>query len=189
MSHEQAYRWNDRYPPSGASVGLLLFVFALGAAMLVGGLGNLTELRQQHHSPDLLMTVTHCETTRRTQHATTDCVGIGRPGSSGVTTGTWRYDDTPDEYAIGAVVTVRCTPDGTCNRPTVGRHILALLLPLAGAALAGIGLSGACNQLVELLAPGRRLPQPLDGFLHRPGVVAVVALVLSLIGSLVYMLT
>ncbi|WP_404870585.1 hypothetical protein ACI1MP_35890 [Kitasatospora griseola] len=173
-----------RKPPIRVSVALLLFLSVIGAAFLLVGLLFLTELRAQHHSPELSMTVSRCRTVHHDRGRTIDCIGTGRPGGSGVTAGTWRFAGAPEVYADGTVLRVRCTPDGECNRLTVGRHALALFLTLAGAAVTVLGLSLAARQVVGAVAP-HRLPGPLS----RPGTAAVAALLLVLAGSLVYVFT
>ncbi|MFJ8443453.1 hypothetical protein [Kitasatospora griseola] len=173
-----------RNPPIWLSVALLVFLSVIGAALLFVGVRFLTELRAQHHSPELSMTVSRCRAVHHDRGRTVDCVGTGRPGGSGVTAGTWRFAGAPEVYADGTVLRVRCTPDGECNRLTVGRHALALVLTLAGAAMTVLGLSLAARQVVGLVAP-HRLPRPPS----RPGTATVAALLLALAGSLAYVFT
>ncbi|KDN87969.1 hypothetical protein [Kitasatospora cheerisanensis] len=156
---------------------------ALGVALLLAGAAAVQQLADQHRRPELRMTVDSCSTVHRYRSGVTTCHGSRDPGSTDVLGARLLLHDAPKEYAGGTVVTVRCDRDGSCDLPTVGRHVLALGLTVLGLLVTGSGLLAVTVRAVDLFAP-HRAELLRSRRAHRATAVAALAAVLLTVAGL-----
>ncbi|WP_157852586.1 hypothetical protein [Kitasatospora sp. NRRL B-11411] len=162
---------------------------ALGVGVAIGGAAAMGDVRALHHRPELRMTMTECHTTGQSRSAVNHCRGTGDPGSTGVTTGTWYYNGAPNDYRVGTVATVRCTPDGSCERLGVGNHALSAGATVGGLLLAGGALTALVRTLLESFAPARAAALTDRRTVRVLLLVAGAVLLLTVAASVLYMLS
>ncbi|OKJ13979.1 hypothetical protein [Kitasatospora sp. CB01950] len=160
---------------------------AIGALLLFGGILLTQDLADQHHRPELRMTVTSCATQHHAKSSTTTCYGTADPAGTGLTGRRRQLQDAPQEYPAGTVVKVRCTEDGVCDALTVGRHVLAILSTVGGLLLAGAGLAAVTVRAVDRYAPHRAELLRSRRVRRALARSAVGAVLLTVAGSLLYM--
>lgn len=135
------------------------------------------------------MTIDGCRTTHKGRNSSTECVGHGDPGSSGVTPELWQIKRPYHEYPEGTVLSVQCTPTGGCFEEGVG----PAAGPVGGIALGLALFTGAAAllrlfTLMLLVHLGRRdglaLEQPFRPRRY-PVIAWCVLLALTIAGSLI----
>ncbi|MFD8595717.1 hypothetical protein ACFV1L_11995 [Kitasatospora sp. NPDC059646] len=142
--------------PAGAvSLLLPLLGAAFGVLLVLGGLGGVRQLAEQHRRPELRVLVDSCAVRDHGRSRTVSCHGTRDPGSTDVIGARLQLHDAPKAYAPGTAVKARCTSDGVCDVLTAGNHVLALGLVVGGLLVTGGALAAFTTRAVDLFAPHR----------------------------------